>query len=88
MKGAGQTGACVSEDAGAWWTGQRGSARNISPGAGSQRRSCLQFSLRNAQSAFFMVGSGFVNRFIINGSIIANGWSSDSSVLCCKEPFF
>lgn len=80
MKGAGQTDACV--DARARWTGQRGSAGNISPGAGSQRRSCLRFSLRNAQSAFFTVGSGFVNGFIINGPIIANGCSSDSSVLC------
>lgn len=37
---------------------------------------------------FFMVGSSFAGGFIINGCIIANGWSSDSSVLCSNEPFF
>lgn len=31
---------------------------------------------------FFMGGSRFVDGFIINGCVIANGWSSDSSVLC------
>lgn len=37
---------------------------------------------------FFMVGSSFVDGFIINGCIIANDWSSDSSVLCSNQPFF
>ena len=68
MKGAGQ-----SE---AWWTRQRGSSGNISPGAGSQHRSCLPFS-------FFHGGLEF-RGFIINGCIIASGCSSDSSVLCSK----
>lgn len=70
-----------------WWSRQRGSAGNISPGAGSQRRSCLPFSLHNAQSALFKGGSCFLKGFIINGCIIANGWCSDSSVLCFNQPF-
>lgn len=31
---------------------------------------------------FFMAGSSFRDGFLINGCVIANGCSSDSSVLC------
>lgn len=31
---------------------------------------------------FFMLGSSFLDGFLINGCVIANGCTSDSSVLC------
>lgn len=56
-------------------------ASNISPGAGSEHRSCLGFSLRNPQSVFFMAGSDFVNGFIINVLMVTNGCGPASFVL-------
>lgn len=70
MNGAGQIEARLSEDAAAHGPVRQDpvlTASNISPGAGSEHRSCLGFSLCNRQTVFFIVGLDFVNGFIING---------------------
>lgn len=51
-------------------------ASNISPGAGSEHRSCLGFSLRNPQTGFFMGGLDFMNGFIINAFVVTNGYGT------------
>lgn len=84
MKDAGQIEAPVSEDAVAHGPVKPDpalTASNISPGAGSEHRSCLGFSLRNPQSVFFMVGSDFVKGFIINALMVTNGCGTGSFVL-------
>lgn len=62
MKGAGQIEARVSEDAVAHGPIKQDpalTASNISPGAGSEHRSCLGFSLRNPLVCLFHGGFGF-----------------------------
>ncbi len=84
MKGAGQIEARVSEDTIAHGSIKQDpalTASNISPGAASERRSCLGFSLRNPQSVFFTAGSDFVNGFIINALMVTNGCGTGSFVL-------
>lgn len=83
MKGAGQIEARVSEDAVAHGPVKLDpalTASNTSPGAGSEHRSCLGFSLRNPQSVFFMMGSDFLNEYIINGLMVTNGCGTGSFV--------
>lgn len=84
MKGAGQIETRLSEDAVAHGPVRRDpvlTASNISPGAGSEHRSCLGFSLCNPQSVFFMAGSDFVNGFIINALMVTNGCGTGRFVL-------
>ena len=57
-------------------------ASNISPGAGSEHRSCLGFSLCNPQTVFFMGGFGFREWvFIINALMVTNGRGTGRFVL-------
>lgn len=84
MKGAEWVEARVSEDAVALGPVRQDpvlTASNISPGAGSEHRSCLGFSLHNPQSVFFMAGSDFVNGSIINALMVTNGSDPGSFVL-------
>lgn len=84
MKDAGQIEARVSEDAAAHRAIKQDpalAASNISPGAGSEHRSCLGFSLLNPRSVFFAVGSDFLSGFIINGLMVANGCGAGGFVL-------
>lgn len=84
MKGAGQIEACMSEDAVTHEPIKQDpalTASNISPDAGTAHRSCLEFSLRNLQVCLFHGGSDFVNGFIINGLMVANGCGTGSFIL-------